>query len=289
MLRLPDTRNRFDHVINAASMLCTMILVAGFLWLLSAISINGFGAISWEFIFNDPLDAGRKGGIWPVIISTLAVLAVCLAVTIPLGLICAFLLAESSQQHVGITKYLSKSLDVLASVPSIVFGLFGNAFFCVLLGMGYSILSGGLTLACMVLPLMIRLSEQSLRAIPQHYRLHASSLGLSKTTESARILLPIALPGITIAVVISTGRALAETAALLYTAGYVTRMPESLMDSGRVISLHIYDLALNVPGGSEHGYGTALILILLIFMLNGLLLGISNRLYAGQQFTRSQR
>jgi phosphate transport system permease protein len=117
-------------------------------------------------------------------------------------------------------------------------------FFCIALGMGYSIMSGGLTLACMVLPILIRTTEQAILAVPDDYRHAAAGLGLS------------------------VGRALAETAAWIFTAGYVTRMPESLQDSGRSMSVHIYDLALNVPGGSSQAYATAAVLVVLLLIIN---------------------
>jgi phosphate transport system permease protein len=141
-------------------------------------------------------------------------------------------------------------------------------FFCIALGMGYSIMSGGLTLACMVLPILIRTTEQAILAVPDDYRHAAAGLGLSRTTTLFRVILPAAAPGMAAGLVLSVGRALAETAALIFTAGYVTRMPESLQDSGRSMSVHIYDLALNVPGGSSQAYATAAVLVVLLLIIN---------------------
>jgi phosphate transport system permease protein len=152
-------------------------------------------------------------------------------------------------------------LDVLGGVPSIVFGLFGNRFFCVELGMGFSILSGGLTLACMVLPLFVRAAEQALRACPMTYRQAATALDISRWGFIRRVLLPFALPGIAVGLILSAGRALAETAVLLFTAGYVTRWPETWLDSGRTLAVHIYDLAMNVAGGTAPAAATALVLL----------------------------
>ncbi|MGQ0529114.1 MAG: PstA family ABC transporter permease, partial [Panacagrimonas sp.] len=150
----------------------------------------------------------------------------------------------------------------------IVFGLFGNALFCVMLGMGFSILSGGLTLACMALPLLIRATEQGLRAVPDDYRQAAAALGVSRWTVTVQVLLPAAVPGLLAGLVLGIGRALAETAALIFTSGYVDRMPSSLMDSGRAMSIHIYDLAMNIPGGERNAYGTALVLVALLLLIN---------------------
>jgi phosphate transport system permease protein len=149
-----------------------------------------------------------------------------------------------------------------------VFGLFGNVFFAEVLGLGLSILSGGLTLACMVLPILIRATQQGLRSVPNEYRQAAAALGISRLAVLWRVLLAAAMPGIAAGLLLGIGRAIAETAALIFTSGYVTRMPDSLFDSGRALSVHIYDLALNVPGGEANAYATALVLVIFILLLN---------------------
>jgi phosphate transport system permease protein len=157
---------------------------------------------------------------------------------------------------------------VLAGVPSVVFGLFGNALFCQHLGFGVSILSGGLTLACMVLPFLIRATEEGFRAVSDTHRLAAAALGFSKTSVLFSIVLPLAAPGVIVGVVLGLGRALAETAALLFTSGYVPRMPASFLDSGRMLSVHIHDLAMNVPGGNKPAYASALVLVGMLLLIN---------------------
>ncbi|MBD3676513.1 MAG: phosphate ABC transporter permease PstA [Planctomycetaceae bacterium] len=229
---------------------------------------RGIGQINLTFLTDSPTRSGRAGGIFPILISTLGILGLCLGTAIPLSLATAIYLHEFSRKNGASARLIDRSLDVLAGVPSIVFGLFGNAFFAVTLELGFSLLSGGLTLACMALPLMIRSTQQGLRAVPDSFRLTAASLGLSRTSTIFRILLPAALPGILTGIILGIGRALAETAALLFTSGYVTRMPESLFDSGRTLSIHIYDLAMNVPGGESNAYGTALVLMILIVAIN---------------------
>jgi len=213
-------------------------------------------------------DAGRAGGIGPILISTLLILAVCLASCVPLGVGAAILLAEFTSADRVFGRFVRRSLDVLAGVPSIVFGLFGNAFFCIYLGMGFSILSGGLTLGCMVLPILIRSVEEGLRAVPDDYRLGAAALGLTRGQALIRILLPAATPGIAVGLVLGIGRALAETAALIFTSGYVDRTPSSLLDSGRALTVHMYDLAMNVPGGEPNAYTSALVLVVLLLVIN---------------------
>jgi phosphate transport system permease protein len=246
-----------------------LFVTAIFLWILSDIIWHGARQLNWEFLTTAPRSAGRKGGIAPIIVSTALILGVCMAVSIPIGVGTAVLLAEFTDAESQFGRLVRRSLDVLAGVPSIVFGLFGNAFFCKTLGLGFSILSGGLTLACMVLPILIRSTEEGFRAVPSHYRLSAAALGLSHTTTLWQLLLPAAVPGLVVGLVLGMGRAIAETAALIFTSGYVDRMPESLLDSGRALSIHIFDLSMNVSGGDTNAYASALVLLVLLLLING--------------------
>lgn len=245
-----------------------MLLMSTFLWLFSDIVIHGISGVSWEFLTARPLNAGREGGIAPILVSTALILMVCMAIALPIGLGTAILLSELTHQFGWMGHLIRRSLDVLAGVPSIVFGLFGNAFFCITLGLGFSIVSGGLTLACMVLPILIRSTEEGFRALPADYRLSTAALGLSQTSTLVSLLIPAVMPAMLAGFILGLGRAIAETAALIFTSGYVDRMPESLWDSGRALSIHIYDLSMNVPGGNANAYATALVLITLLFIIN---------------------
>jgi len=265
---LPRGRRLGDVLFATCVWGSALVVTASFLWLVGEIIVRGFGALSWEFLTAAPQSSGRAGGISTVIVSTLAILATCLAVSIPLGLGTALFLSEFARGHGRLGRIVRASLDVLAGVPSIVFGLFGNAFFCVVLGFGFSILSGGLTLACMVLPILIRSVELGLRAVPDDYRRAAAALDVSKSRMIRSVLLPAAAPGLVAGLLLGIGRATAETAALIFTSGYVDRMPGSVLDSGRALSIHIYDLAMNVPGGEPNAYGTALVLVGLLLVVN---------------------
>ena len=245
-----------------------LLITAIFLWMVGDLVVHGVGSISWEFLTANPLDAGRAGGIGPILVSTILIVTVCMVAAIPLGMGTAILLAEYSSDRHRFGLLIRRSLDVLAGVPSIVFGLFGYAFFCTTLGMGFSILSGGLTLACMALPILIRSTEEGFRGVPDDYRRGAAALGLSRTATLIHLLLPAATPGLVVGLVLGIGRAVAETAALIFTSGYVDRMPRSLLDSGRALSVHIFDLAMNVPGGSPHAYASALVLLVLVLLIN---------------------
>ena len=245
-----------------------ILLVLGFLWLLGDLLWHGWAQLSWSFLFSPPQNAGREGGIGPILLSTGLIVGISMAVALPIGLGTAIFLAEYTKDDHRFGRLIRGSLDVLAGVPSIVFGLFGNALFCQALGLGFSILSGGLTLACMVLPILIRTAEESFRAIASEQQLSAAALGFSRSTTVFAILLPAALPGLLVGSILGLGRAMAETAALIFTSGYVDRMPESLMDSGRALSIHIYDLAMNVAGGNPNAYATALVLVGLLLIIN---------------------
>jgi phosphate transport system permease protein len=255
-----------------------VILVSGvFFWLLSDILIHGLPHLTWSFLAETPKNAGRSGGIGSIIVSTVLILAVAMVTAAPLSLATAVLLSEFTRYDSVFGRLVRRSLDVLAGVPSIVFGLFGNAFFCIYLELGFSILSGGLTLACMVLPILIRTAEEGLQATPNDYRLAAAALGMSRSAALVHLLLPTATPALVAGLMLGIGRAVAETAALIFTSGYVDRMPDSLFDSGRALSVHIYDLSMNVAGGDGSAYSSALVLILLLLIINSIAMGLAKQ------------
>lgn len=266
-----------DQLLTFTVWLSAALVVGAFFWLLSDLTIHGIGKLHWSFLVSAPENAGRAGGIGPILVSTLLILGVALLATIPLGLGTAVYLSEYTHRGNALARSIRMSLDVLAGVPSIVFGLFGNAFFCIWLGLGFSILSGGLTLACMMLPIFIRSTESGLAAVSSEWRHGAAALGLTHAAALWHVLLPAAAPAITAGLMLSIGRALAETAALIFTSGYVDRMPDSLSDSGRALSVHIYDLSMNVTGGDESAYGSALVLIVLLVMINSVAVSLSDR------------
>lgn len=266
-----------DRVLLGAVWAAAMLVAGAFVWLLADLLWHGAGRLDWSFLSTAPRNSGRAGGIWPIVVSTVLIVAVAIVVAAPLGLATAVLLSEFTRRGGATERAIGLSLDVLAGVPSIVFGLFGNAFFSVWLGLGFSILSGGLTLACMVLPILIRTAETGLRMVPDDWRLGAAALGLSRTTALHQILIPVATPVLLAGLMLGIGRAMAETAALVFTSGYVDRMPSSLFDSGRAISVHIYDLTMNVAGGDRSAYASALVLIALLVLVNGAAIWLSDR------------
>ena len=258
------TSRMFDAMILSSSLFVSII----FVWITGDVLLKGLVHLSWDFLISAPENSGRSGGIGPILVSTAALLFIALSVAIPLGLGTAIWLSEFAKDNERFATITSLTLDVLAGIPSIVYGLFGNAFFCVFLGLGFSILSGGLTLAFMILPVFIRTCEAGLSAVNTHWRQGGHALGITRISTVWHILLPAASPAIIAGLILSIGRATAETAALIFTSGYVDRMPGSVMDSGRALSVHIYDLSMNVTGGDQAAYTSALTLICIIIVLN---------------------
>ncbi|WP_429149605.1 phosphate ABC transporter permease PstA [Anaerotaenia torta] len=249
-------------LIWAAALLVIVILFS----IIIHILMKGIPMISWQFLTEIPRNMGRTGGISSSIAGTLLVTAVAVIVATPFGIGTAIYLTEYTREG-RVTRIIRFSAESLAGIPSIVYGLFGFIFFVIYLKMGWSILSGGLTMAIMILPTIIRTSEEAIRTVPQLYREVGFSLGSTKWQAVTRTVLPSALPGIVNGVILSIGRCVAETAAVILTAGSALRMPTSLFSPTRTMAVHFYILAREGIS-MENAYGTAALLILLILLLN---------------------
>jgi phosphate transport system permease protein len=230
------------------------------------IFLNGFPQISWEFLTTNPVDMGRSGGILSTIVSTLYLIVIALMFATPLGLGTAIYLTEYTREGLT-TRIIRFGTESLAGIPSIILGLFGFAIFVMAFGWGWSLLSGGLTLSVMLLPTIIRTSEESIMAVPQEYRDVSYSLGIGKWRTITRIVIPSALPGIVTGIVLSIARSIGETAVIIFTAGSSLRFPQSIFESGRTMAVHFYILAregISMP----MAYGTAAILVVVILLIN---------------------
>ena len=249
-------------VIWAAAVLVIGLLLSVIIYILS----KGLPNITWEFLTQIPRDMGRSGGILSTIVGTLAVTSVATVVATPLGVGTAFYLTEYTREG-RITKIIRFSAESLAGIPSIIYGLFGFLFFVIYLKLGWSIISGGLTLAVMILPTIIRTSEEAILTVPPMYREVSYSLGGTKWQTIIKALVPTALPGIATGIILGIGRCVAETAAVILTAGSALRMPDSLFSPTRTMAVHFYVLARE--GISfEKAFGTAALLIILILLIN---------------------
>jgi phosphate transport system permease protein len=222
--------------------------------------------VTWEFLSSAPKDMGKAGGILPTLVGTILLPLMAIAIALPLGVGTAIYLTEYTREN-RLTRALRFGTDCLAGIPSIIFGLFGFIFFVVMLKMGWCLLSGALTLAIMVLPTIIRTSEEAIRAVPNAYREVSFSLGATRWETVLKVVLPNALPGIVTGVILGIGRSIGETAAVIFTAGSSLRMPMTAFDSVRTMSVHFYILAREGIS-NENAYATAAVLIISVLLVN---------------------
>ena len=246
-------------VLSALTVLGILLII------LEDIVINGLPALSWEFLTKPPSDLGRGGGIYPAIVGTLCLVAGAIAIALPLGVGAAIYLVEYTREG-RITRIIRTGVDLLNGTPSIVFGLFGFAFIVLYLNVGISMLAGQVTLALMVLPTIIRTTEESLKSIPSSLREGSLALGATQWQTISRVVLPPAVPGIVTGSILSIGRAAGETAPIMFTAVVFSQrfLPDSVFEPVMALPYHLFILATNVPGASANKYGTALVLLLLV-------------------------
>jgi phosphate transport system permease protein len=236
---------------------------------------EGLPALHLRFFLESPKSMGREGGILPTIVGTFALTIVAIIVATPLGVGTAIFLREYTRES-RISRLIRFGTDCLAGVPSIIFGLFGFVFFVIYLNMGWSILSGGFTLAAMILPTIISTAEEAIKTIPYSYREVSYSLGGTRWQTVMHTILPSALPGIFTGILLSLGRSIGETAAVILTAGSSLLMPTSLFSPIRTMSVHFYILARE--GISlKMAYGTGAALILLVLLVNTVANWLLNR------------
>nr|WP_319377600.1 phosphate ABC transporter permease PstA [uncultured Methanoregula sp.] len=245
--------------------LAAVIVLAILVIILQDIVINGIPAISWDFLTQPPKDLGRAGGIFPAIVGTLYLVLGAIAIALPLGVGAAIYLVEYTREGT-ITRIIRTGVDLLNGTPSIVFGLFGFAFIVLYLNVGVSLIAGQVTLALMVLPTVIRTTEESLKNVPQSLREGSLALGATRWQTISRVVIPPAVPGIVTGAILSIGRAAGETAPIMFTAVVFSSrfLPSSLTEPVMALPYHLFILATNVPGSSTNKYGTALVLLLLV-------------------------
>lgn len=244
------------------------ILVA----ILSFIVYKGIGVVNWDFISKMPEEGMTKGGIYPAIIGTLYLVSGSMLFAFPIGVLAAIYMNEYFKD--GIIKRLVRMMtNNLAGVPSIVFGLFGMSLFVNKLGFGDSILAGSLTLGLLVLPIVIRTTEEALKAVDDTFRQASLGLGATKWQTTRRVVLPIAFPNIITGLILSIGRVSGETAPILFTvaAYFLPKLPTSVFDQAMALPYHLYVISTsgtNIEESRPIAYGTALVLILIVLICN---------------------
>ncbi|MDO5859950.1 phosphate ABC transporter permease PstA [Methanobrevibacter sp.] len=246
-------------ILSGAFTLLILLVLVGF------ILINGFHVVNLEFLFSKPLDSGRQGGIFPMILSTVYLIVITTLISVPIGVGSAIYISEyaSNKSLINVIRFSSQ---VLSSVPSIVFGLFGLAFLVIFLKMGWSILSGGVVLALMAIPTIFQVSEVSLQSVPSVYREGCYAMGATKWQCIISVLLPTAIPGICTGIILAITRAISEAAAVMYVVGSSLDVPISIFDTGRPLPLHLYILA-SEGISMDNAYGTATILIVMVLLI----------------------
>lgn len=228
--------------------------------------VNGIGHISPAFIFTRPHGVNAEGGIWPMIVATLYVTGLAMVIVTPVAVLAAVYLAEYAVQG-RLVRTIRFAADTLAGVPSIVMGLFGLALFVEGLGIGFSVLSGALALSFLMLPIVMRTTEEAIRAVPKYIRWGSYGLGATKWQTVSRIVLPSAMPRIITGLILATGRAVGETAVVIFTMGTMIFTPVLPTDPGRSMTVHLYQMAMegiNLPAA----FGTALLLMVMILFFN---------------------
>ena len=215
--------------------------------------------------------------LFPAMMTTLIITALALLIAVPIGIATSIYLVEYAKKGNKLADIVGLTAETLSGIPSIVYGLFGLLFFVTRLNWGFSILSGASTLAIMILPLVIKTTEEALKSVPDAYREASFGLGAGKLRTVFKIVLPSAVPGILAGVILGVGRIVGETAALIYTAGTVAKIPENLWSSGRTLSVHMY--ALSSEGlHTNQAYATALVLLITVFIINTISNGVAKKL-----------
>lgn len=256
-----------SFVMLLVTVLSAVLSVIALVFLIAYILIKGVPNLSpelfaWEY-------NSENVSCMPAIINTIIITLLTLLIAVPFGIGSAIYLAEYAKKGNKLVKVIRTMAETLSGIPSIVYGLFGMMFFVIALGFNMSLLAGAFTLAIMILPTIMRTTEEALLTVPMSYREGSFGLGAGKLRTIVKIVLPSAVPGILAGVILAIGRIVGETAALIYTSGSATGMATSVMDSGRSLAIHMYVLA-NEGLYTEQAWGTAVVLLVMVFGINTL-------------------
>ncbi len=258
-------------LVYLAALLTFGVLICLILYIL----IKGIPNLSLD-LFN-PVYNSENVSLFPALINTITMTALSLVIAVPLGVFSAIYLVEYAKRGNKVVGIVRITTETLQGIPSIVYGLFGFLLFVTTFSWGYSLLAGAFTLVIMILPVIMRTTEEALKAVPDSYREGSFGLGAGKLRTVFKIVLPSAIPGILSGVVLSIGRIVGETAALIYTAGTVAQVPSNLLGSGRTMAVHMYALwseGLN----TNQSYATAVVLLIIVVLLNAASSALAKRI-----------
>jgi len=252
-----------DWLLYGIMALGMAVVIATLVYILFYILVQSAGFLDLNFI------VGIERGILPMIVTTLYVVLVSIAIALPVGIATAIFLNEYSGNS-GLIRLLRLAIETLAGIPSIIYGLFGLLMFCRLLGFGQSIIAGSFTLSIMILPVIIRTTEESLKSVPDMSREGSLALGATKFQTIIHVVLPSALPGIVTAVILAIGRVVGESAPVLLTVGLTRNMPRTIFESGRTLTIHLYYLTNEAVRPEDFGlaFATASVLVIMVVVIN---------------------
>jgi phosphate transport system permease protein len=253
----------YDGLLYALMLLGLAVIFIALVYILMYIFAQAAGFLNLSFIVD------AKQGILPMIVTTLYVVLVSIAIALPVGLASAIFLNEYSGNS-GLIRILRLAIETLAGIPSIIYGLFGLLVFCRLLGFGQSIVAGSFTLSIMILPVIIRTTEEALKSIPDSFREGSLALGATKFQTIIHVVVPPALPGIVTSVILAIGRVVGESAPVLLTVGLTRNMPRTIFESGRTLTIHLYYLTNEAVKPEDFGlaFATASVLVILVIIIN---------------------
>lgn len=270
-----NLRKSKDHLLLGLLWFSAFVTVAILVVIVGYIFMKGFRLINFDFIFGDYSPVGG-GGIWPMIVTTIYSIVISLLIATPIGILAAVYLQEYAKQG-RLVRLIRFATESLTGIPSIIYGLFGAVFFVTTLKLGMSIIAASLTLTIIVLPVIIRTTEEALKTVPPTYREGSLALGTTKLQTLYKIILPSAMPGILSGIILSMGRIVGESAAIFLTAGTVAAMPESIFSSARTLTVHSY-LVTQETGDIELAAAIGIVLIVIILVLNFSATWISKKL-----------
>lgn len=268
--------NRRKHIIQQTAFGCFRLLSYGvaalLFFILGFIIVKGIGVINWEFLSQAPSDGMTKGGIWPAIFGTCCLMAGSALFAFPTGVMSGIYMNEYAKDG-KLVRFIRMMTNNMSGIPSIVFGLFGMAFFVNWLDFGDSILAGSLTLGLLALPIVIRTTEEAFKDLPDSFREGSLALGATKAQTIWNVLLPMAIPRIITGLILSLGRVSGETAPILFTcaAYFLPKLPDSIFDQCMALPYHLYVVATSgtdIEAQMPIAYGTAFVLILIVLLMN---------------------
>ncbi|GAB6169983.1 phosphate ABC transporter permease PstA [Clostridium carnis] len=254
-----------ENILKTLLYVSAGLTVASLIFILGFIFLKGYKLISFKFLISN-YSASGDGGILPMIVATLYTVAISILIATPIGILSAIYLREYAKQG-KIVKIIRFATESLAGIPSIVYGLFGSIFFVVTLKFGYSLLAGALTVSIIILPVIIRTTEEALKSVPDSYREASLGLGATRFQTLYKVIVPSAIPGILVGVILSVGRVVGESAAILLTAGTVAKMPHGIMSSARTLTVQSF-LVTQESGNIEQASAVGIVLIAIILILN---------------------